>query len=312
MSDYINLNNLSIYFGLDEGKSIDFEIAAKASLAYIAAIKEISYLLDPAIEIRVELKNGTEGSLFLNSTIKYIRNYAATHPVNFKAICISAALLLGEKVVELSWQHIVDATGLSPEIHITEADKQDIVQKTMAALESKIAQTHVQEFYRQVDRDPNIQAVGISHFPSIKPAIIIQRSEFAQKHTPIETHEILGKRTRRTRVQLILTRPHLNDLKKQWKFIGPEGEISVYMKDAEFLADVLEGRKAIPMVRGIIIEADLQTKEEMKNNVWRVTSRSVLRVHNVTAPPIQQSLLLTNPNPPTPTERSGNDDNQDQ
>ena len=53
-----------------EGAKADLEVAARASLAFASAVREVTYIVDQSIDLRIELVNGTEASLSLNSLFK--------------------------------------------------------------------------------------------------------------------------------------------------------------------------------------------------------------------------------------------------
>jgi hypothetical protein len=60
----------SLYLELEEGRLLDIEVAAKIALALGAAIREAAFIIDPSIDIKIELVSGTEGSFSFNTFIK--------------------------------------------------------------------------------------------------------------------------------------------------------------------------------------------------------------------------------------------------
>ena len=63
---------LSLYLDLEKGATADLEVVSRAALAWSAAIKDLAFILDPSIEIRVEIASGTPGSFSLNSLIRTV------------------------------------------------------------------------------------------------------------------------------------------------------------------------------------------------------------------------------------------------
>ena len=51
---------ISLYLELVPDQKADLEVVARAALAFDAAIKELAYIIDPGMEIKVELESGTE------------------------------------------------------------------------------------------------------------------------------------------------------------------------------------------------------------------------------------------------------------
>src|SRR5689334_10882990 len=61
---------LSLYIELEEGTKPDIEVVARAALAFGQGIREAAFVIDPSLEVRVQLVSGSESSLSLNSLIR--------------------------------------------------------------------------------------------------------------------------------------------------------------------------------------------------------------------------------------------------
>src|ERR1041385_2963429 len=61
---------ISLYIDLERGQKADLEAVARASLAFAATIRDIAFVLDPSVDIRVELASGTESSLSLKPVLR--------------------------------------------------------------------------------------------------------------------------------------------------------------------------------------------------------------------------------------------------
>lgn len=64
---------------------------ARASLAFAGAVREIAYIVDPSLVIRLELESGTEGSLSLNSVIRFVKKQVSD-PVTRRVIIIGIVM----------------------------------------------------------------------------------------------------------------------------------------------------------------------------------------------------------------------------
>jgi len=71
---------VSLYLDIEPGQKADLEVVARAALAFDVAVKELAYILDPGLELRVELESGTEGTLSLNSIIRPIKTIGERSP----------------------------------------------------------------------------------------------------------------------------------------------------------------------------------------------------------------------------------------
>jgi hypothetical protein len=52
-------------------KRADFEVVGLSAAAFAEAVKEIAFILEPGLEVRLEFDSGTEGSLKLKAIIKF-------------------------------------------------------------------------------------------------------------------------------------------------------------------------------------------------------------------------------------------------
>src|SRR5947208_9697632 len=83
---------VSLYLDLQPGQKVDLEVAARAALAFAAAIRETAYIFDPSMTVRVELLSGTDGSLSLNSLIRSIKLRDLVTRKRLIALAITATL----------------------------------------------------------------------------------------------------------------------------------------------------------------------------------------------------------------------------
>jgi hypothetical protein len=61
---------ITLYLGLKAGQRADFEVVGLSAAAFAEAVKEIAFILEPGLEVRLEFDSGTEGSLKLKAIIK--------------------------------------------------------------------------------------------------------------------------------------------------------------------------------------------------------------------------------------------------
>lgn len=301
---------LSLYLDLEPGQVADLEVVASAALAWAAAIRETAYILDPSIEVRVELASGTAGSLSLNAILRSVRD-TVTDKQTIRTIIITALVWAFQETASWTYGQILDAlkgedaapvaAGLSDE------DKEDIARRVAKALEGKVATSEIQRMYRALERDPAIKGVGATTTPGKRPAIIVPRQSFPQKagHGEVKI-ETVTKRTVPQTLHVTLIRVVLvEDGGRRWRFKTGQTEFSANMKDQEFLQRLLTGATPVPMVTGIEMDIELETTEELRGGVWVATQRDVTHVVRL-RPPIRQTGL-----PFTPSDEDKGDDASD-
>jgi hypothetical protein len=82
---------------------------------------------------------------------------------------------------------------------------------------------------------------------------------------------------------------------RKWKLRSHEGEFGASIKDARFLDDVLSGRRPMPAVEGVQMDAIIETTDVWTGLAWQPAEHGVLQVFEVTAPATQTELTLIPP-----------------
>ena len=301
---------LSLYFQLEEGKSADIEVVSRATLAWAAAIKELSYITDPSLEVRIELVSGTEGSLSLNSIIRDVRS-RVTNRQTLRTVVTTAGIWLALEIGSysvgaiLDYLRSTDASEITKELSNEEIES--IAKEVATKLEQGVAHNEIYQFYGEVTRDPHIVGVGSTTITGNKPTIIIPRSEIeARINNESVTEESTTRRIKTEKLSLTLVKPTLIEGKaRRWGFLGPFGEFGAVVKDTEFLSRVLTGTTHVPMVAGILMDVELETVEEFEQNVWRPKSYTITKVLALYPPTISTQSDL-------PLLDSGEDDDTSQ
>ncbi len=274
---------ISLYLDLEPGQVADLEVVARAAIAWAEAIKEIAYILDPSMEVKIELASGTEGSLSLNSLVRKIRG-AKLSKSDLRTIVIAVATWFALQTLEYGYQRVLDfltgkdaptaTQGMTPE------QLDDMARRIADHLSGNVAQPQRQQMYRELERDSAVRGVGVTTTPQDRPTLIIPRSDFGNLSGATVETSTVEKRTTTSRVVATLISPTLKDAPRSWRFqIGSMDEFGATMKDQAFLDAVVEGRVSIPLRAGVEMEFELVAKEEHEGGVWTVKERAVTQVY---------------------------------
>ena len=270
----------------------DLEVVARAALALSAAIQDVAYVLDPSLDIRIELASGTEGSLSLNAILRNLKDHKG-QSLTLGAVALVVMGWLGTHALDYGFEKIADFVTGSDHDQFTPAQHKELTEIVTKAVEGQVAHQHVQRFYREVERDPAIKGVGGTTVPGQRPAVIIPRAEFSARGgraTPRE--ETINRRVAIERIRVLLISPVLLPGNRRWKLRSAQGEFGAAIKDDEFINRVLTGTTSIRMKAGIEMEVELEVTEEFRHGVWEVIDRSVIHVDKLIEPPSQPDLGL--------------------
>jgi hypothetical protein len=297
---------LSLYLELEPDQTADLEVVAKASLAFVATLKEIAYQIDPLLEVRVELESGSKGSLSLNARLRsWKKKYVKPHVI----FSITTIFLVYFK--DEVRDHVVDKLldvvipGFTEE-HFSKEQKQEMQQIVEDGLSRRLGKKEAAQIYLELNKDPAIKGVGATNILGAKPDSIVPRSKFPARAGVAPVTETITKRKSEPTLTVTLVKPALEHAKRSWRVSEAGVEFGAVMEDQKFLDDLLTERIRVPMIEGVQLTATFRIEEELSpDGVWVVTSRKIITVHSFKRPPHQTSLL------PKPPLRPSVDDDED-
>lgn len=272
---------ITLYLDLKPGEKADFEVVGRAAAAFAETVKEIAYLLEPGLEIRLEFDSSRTGTLRLNANVTDPKKKAK------RAALIAIVVTVGTWFIKDLRTYGVGKLldrYLAPEQRqqLSEEDIQRIARAIKDISDGKMAKEQAQQVYKELERDTAVTAVGTIASPDAQPLDPVPRSEFPVRAgiaPPVETSP--RKRTKTTIERLTLVSPVLIESDRVWKLASPHGEFGYAMKDEKFVSDVLAGRRKLVMKKGIQLTAKVQTHEVLEGGVWVIKGRDIVEVKRV-------------------------------
>lgn len=232
---------ISLYLELEPGQKPDFEVVGLAAAGFAEAVKEIAYILDPGMDVRLEFDSTTESSLVLNAIFKTIKTRDGQ-------IGTAVGVLLGTSIAFVGdarqWgvgKLLDKLVSTETRQALTDEDIKRIGDACNKVTEGKIAKKPIQTVYKQISRDPVIKSVGTITKPATKPPDPVPHSEFSARAgivPPVQTSP--KERTSPSTERLTLVSPVLLPAENRvWHFLSPHGEFSYFVKDEKFVKDIL-------------------------------------------------------------------------
>jgi hypothetical protein len=278
--------------GLKEGEKADFEVVGRAAAAFAEAVKEISYILEPGLEVRLEFDSGTEGSLKLKAILKSVHSPESRRAALLAIIGTVGTVLITDLRGYGTGKLLDRLFAAEQRQQLSDEDVERIAKAVMDIKQGRIAKAPMQQMFKQLDRDPTIESVGAITKPDDKPSDPVPRSEFQIRAgiAPIVQTSPRSRTTPSTE-RLTMIRPVLLDSDRPWRFDSPLGEVPYRMDDKKFLKDLLDGKVHLPMKKGIQITAKVETDEEFEGGVWVPILRRITKVTRVHKKPESEDLF---------------------
>lgn len=80
----------------------------QAALAWAAAIKEVTYFLDPSLEVRVEVASGTPGSFELNAWLRKLGVTKENEKLTLKAVAFIVVAWFSVHTLDYGFERLAD------------------------------------------------------------------------------------------------------------------------------------------------------------------------------------------------------------
>lgn len=287
---------LNLYLELEDGALADMEVVGQVSVAFVSLVREIAFIIDPSIEVKVQLQSGTEGSLSLNTLVADLKD-PAKRKATLYAVAIAIGVFFGPDIKSYVVSKVIDTTVDAPSLN--DEDKRDVgqivrdvlkeqsgltadEQKDVEAIVRRVTQENVarpqrQQIFRELSRDPSIKGVGASNRLRAKPHHLIPRREFVARAGDADTPPVVETtRIRPARMWVTLVSPVLTETRRRWKIRINGVEYGAYIDDAGFVQSVLAGQAAVPMRANVELDVDINLHETLVGDDWRLDGHHVV------------------------------------
>jgi len=281
---------LRLYLKLEQGHVADLVAVSQASIAFANGVREIAYLLDPTLNLRVGLMPQSPGSLW-QSTVLAAQEEYKHRQVLYQLAAASILWFIQpplERVRDNWWGPALDRYLPGA----TDEEKRQVVR----VIGPDVAERQRQDAYSAFGRDERITGVGVTIEKRKPPEdFIVPRSEFSWRagREPVIATSL--DRSTVGPLHVILVSPVLDTGTRRWKFATAQGEFGAAIRDERFLQQVIKGDMSIPLKAGIEMDVQLETKERLINGVWQVVERNVIEVDGLTAPVGDRQMPLFPP-----------------
>jgi hypothetical protein len=275
---------LRLYYKLEPDGTANAEVISRASLAFIAGVKEIAYILDPSLTVQIGIEGHADGSLWEDLLLMpgRVKDEYLSRPMRYNLALAALGWIMAppaERVRDNWWEPVL--ARYLPDA--TQAEKQAAQRAYELGAGGKVASREKQQFYREVGRDTIIAGVG-ANIERRRPPLLVPRSDFPLYSGQAPTLESELDRSTVGPLRVIIISPVLEVSNRRWKFATAQGEFGAAVKDREFLDRIVAGRTAVRMRGGVELDVQLETKERLVDGVWTITERNVLRVENIIEP----------------------------
>ncbi|OYX72941.1 MAG: hypothetical protein B7Y81_04275 [Caulobacter sp. 32-67-35] len=173
-------DRVSLYFQLKAGEKADLEVVARASLAWVEGMRASARALDPEAQIKVQIVDADESSLILNAVMEWVENNIEARLERLER---GGSKLPRTKKLAIAIAGFLIFTG--PPTYDFYFGDPDFTDEDRAVLNKLAEQARSdpdvivarKKFYRTIEADPSITAVGIKELPGGEPIAMVPSSQ---------------------------------------------------------------------------------------------------------------------------------------
>lgn len=272
-------NAVSLYFKLEEGQSADLEIISEAAIAWVETLRAAAQAVFPESDVKVELVNVDQSSAIFNTLVDWFDRNADQIVRGYDRQPRGRRVVLALAVFTI--------TAAYPTYDVMFGD--DFTAEDRAMLKRIEEQTRNDpavrtargKFYRIVERERVIEAVGIKEEPKAEPIVLKESKSFEHDDGLFTVESDIPERVTQSVHEVVLVKPALVHTPRSWTF-KPDGlpEFDAVMRDGKVLNAIQTRGFPEQMREGIRMTIRIETREVLVEGQWKLVrgGRSVMRV----------------------------------
>lgn len=278
-------SQISLYFQLREGEKADLEIVSAAAIAWVESLRAVARAYDPNSDVKVELVDADESSLIYNTIIDWFERNIENR---IERLDRGSGRLPRTRKLALALALFLIVTGYPTydfyfgEEGFTNEDRQMVQDILEQARKDPAVETSKRKFFRTIEREPSITAVGIKEHPKAEPLVIVTSDRFAEASGLWVTDDSdVPEQVTHPVLEVVLVKPALVHTPRAWTF-KPEGlpEFEAVMRDPLVLKAIQESGLPERLREGIPMTIRMEVREVLVDGQWKLVrgGRSVIRV----------------------------------
>ncbi len=275
---------VSLYFKLREQETADLEIISAAAIAWVEALRAVAQAVDPDSDVKVELINVDQSSAIYNTLVDWFERTVEPHvdrvARGYDRQPRSRKLILALALFAVTTAYSTYDTYFGDDF--TDEDRETLKRIDERTRHNPAVTTARNKFFRIVERERSVVAVGIKEGPTSEPIVMVESESFPHDGDALfAIEEDTPARITQSVLEVVLVKPALVHTPRAWTF-KPDGlpEFDAVMRDAKVLHAIQTRGFPEQMREGIRMTIRIEVREVSVDGQWRLIrgGRSVMRV----------------------------------
>jgi hypothetical protein len=272
-------NAVSLYFKLEEGESADLEIIAEAAIAWVETLRATAQAVFPESDVKVDLVNVDQSSAIFNTLVDWFDRNADQIARGYDRQPRGRKFVLALAVFTITTAYPTYDAYFGDDF--TPEDRAMLKRIEEQTRNDPAVRTARSKFYRIVEREPVIEAVGIKEEPKADPIVLKDSRDFEHDDGLFTVESDIPERVTQSVHEVVLVKPALVHTPRSWTF-KPDGlpEFDAVMRDGKVLNAIQTRGFPEQMREGIRMTIRIETREVLVDGQWKLVrgGRSIMRV----------------------------------
>jgi hypothetical protein len=275
----IEAGSISLYFKLKKERSADLEIISEAAIAWVETLRAIAQAVDPESDVKVELINVDQSSAIFNTIVDWFDRNLDRIALGYERQPRSRKLLLALAGFTITTAYPTYEAYFGDDF--SEEDRAMLKRIDEHTRHNPAVTTARSKFFRIVERERVIEAVGIKEAPRGEPLVLVDSDSFEHDEGVFSIDADEPERVTQTVLEVVLVKPALVHTPRSWTF-KPDGlpEFDAVMRDAKVLNAIRTKGFPSQMREGVRMTIRIEVHEVLIDGQWKLIrgGRSVMRV----------------------------------
>jgi hypothetical protein len=276
-------NAVSLYFKLQENQTADLEIISEAAIAWVETLRAIAQAVDPESDVKVELVNVDQSSAIFNTLVDWFDRNIDPHldrvARGYDRQPRSRKLVLALALFTITTAYPTYDSYFGDDFSAEDRERLRRIEEQTR--HNPAVTTARSNFFRIVERERTVVAVGIKAEPMADPIVLVESGSFEHDDGVFTIESDVPERVQQVVLEVVLVKPALVHTPRSWTF-KPDGlpEFDAVMRDAKVLHAIQTKGFPSQMREGVRMTIRIETREVSIDGQWKLIrgGRSVMRV----------------------------------
>lgn len=272
-------NELVLQLDLEPGQNADAVVAAEALIAWIAAVREASAVMDPLGTVAVDLVSAEPACLRFRTALRFIEQKVLGPPADALNEFPRIKKLVSASVIGMPAGLVLAGTAMlvlpDQTVKLSDEGRKTFEEQRERVAQTPSVQAKVQTFYGTVKKNRAITGISVAEKADQPPIVAVSRTEFDERSglwLPQEPEA--PTRSAGGIWDVVVTHPVAIGEPRVWGFMRDGLPFRAKVVDETFLSAIRNRTLHLEVQEGVMLRVQVSYLERLNGQTWEPVSGS--------------------------------------